>query len=244
MGREVKMASTRYVPPSLCWATYVAALACLAAVYVWPQHESPYWNAFLATTEATAVIFLFSFACSNTSLYDPAWCILPIALALGWMLTSDNSVALYSPRAWYALVALIVWYVRYHSFFPWDGWTAGIETEDWRYEAIVKFTGSGTALYWLGSLVSLHMTPTWLVFFALGPAQPAWTNACTVGDLGACDALAVAMLGGAIALQYVSDDQLRLFRREAYGPAANLNTSSSSKKICRQGLWKYSVRAR
>ena len=232
------MASTRFVPASICWATYVAALATIAAVFIWPQVSDPYWNGFLAMVESTVVIFFFSFSCSNTSLYDPAWCVLPIGTAISWMLTSDGLAATTSPRAWYCISLLVLWYVRYNIFFPWDGWVRGIDTEDWRYEELAKKTGSGTALYWLLSLTSLHLTPTLLVFFALAPAQTVWSTAGP--PIGSVDALAFTVLVGAILLQAVADDQLRAFRRAAYGPAANLNTSSSSKAICRNGVWRYS----
>lgn len=237
MGREIVLESTRYVPASLCWATYAASIACIIAVFLWPQLASPYWNGLAAIVEATLVIFCFSLFCSNTSLYDPAWCVLPIGVAVGWMATGD---ALASPRAWYALLALLVWYGRYNLYFPWDGWVRGLETEDWRYGELAKTTGSGTAVYWLGSLVSLHLTPTLLVFFALAPAQPALSAAAGLAQLNAWDAVAVAVLFGAVAVQAIADSQLQAFRRTAYGPGTNINTASSSKAICREGLWRYS----
>ena len=240
MGREITLASTKPVSALVCWATYAAAFAAVAAAFAWPLSPSPYWNGLAAMLGATLVIYGFSYASSNTSLYDPAWCLLPLATVVGWMATSPGLAACASLRAWYALAALVTWYLRYNYWFPWDGWTRGIETEDWRYGELVKTTGAGTPLYWLLSLTSLHVTPTLLVFFALAPAERVWRGDAAQPPLGAADAAAIAVLFGSIALQAVSDEQLRRFRRAAYGPKANLNTASSSKRICRVGLWKYS----
>ena len=102
-----------------------------------------------------------------------------------------------------------------------------------------KVAGSDTALYWLASLVSLHMTPTLLVFFALVPAQHVWSGE-SGRPLGPLDALAVSVLAAAIGLQAVSDQQLADFRRTAYPEGTNLNTASHSKAICRTGMWAYS----
>mgnify|MGYP003315635790 CR=1 FL=1 len=60
---------------------------------------------------ATLVIYGFSYASSNTSLYDPAWCLLPLATVVGWMATSPGLAACASPRAWYALAALVSFFV-------------------------------------------------------------------------------------------------------------------------------------
>ena len=38
-----------------------------------------------AHTVATAIIYVFSFMYSNTSIYDPAWCYFPIGMCIGWM---------------------------------------------------------------------------------------------------------------------------------------------------------------
>jgi steroid 5-alpha reductase family enzyme len=164
--------------------------------------------------------------------------VLPICLAVGWMATSGGHP---SPRAWYALSALLLWFARYNFFFPWDGWTTGIHSEDWRYGEIARATGSGSPLYWLVSFTSLHQTPTLLVWFALSPALPAWAAPATAAPpLGIWDLLAAGTMALAILIQASADADLRAFRRQAYGPAANLMTAAGSKSVCRHGLWNYS----
>ena len=183
MGREEVMESTRYVSDSVCWLCYAATLATIVFMFLEEErlpYNDKYWNGFLIHSASTVTIFCFSFVYSNTSLYDPAWCILPIAMGAGWMLTGEGSP---STRGLIAWALLWIWFARYNISWPWDGWVHGIKTEDWRYIETAKVTGSGTPLYWLASLFSLHLTPTWLVFFALGPVEKVWTRGgeCTLG---------------------------------------------------------------
>jgi len=206
----------------------------------------------MAHCEATVVIFCFSFVFGNTSLYDPAWCVLPIVLSVGWMLQqhylddeNNESGIGASARAVYTLFLLVIWYARYHNQFPWDGWTKGIDTEDWRYVDMAKKVNHNPILYWILSLLSLHLTPTLLVWCALSPVRTVFVPSTTTPisfspPLGPRDALAVLVCLGAIMWTKVADDQLRDFRRSLYGDTANLDTSSSSKEILRTGLWKYS----
>ena len=58
--------------------------------------------------------------------------------------------------------------------------------------------------------------------------------------LGQRDIVAILVAVGAIAIQGIADEQLRIFRKAQYGPDVNLNTASSSKAICREGFWGYS----
>jgi steroid 5-alpha reductase family enzyme len=234
------LASTRPVGASVCWCVYIAA--ALTTIMIFACFASdPFTTGLVSIVLSTLTIYVFSLACSNTSLYDPAWCLLPIFTALGWMATAGSSS---SPRAIYALTLLLVWYLRYQTSFPWDGWVHGIHTEDWRYESAAKVTGSGTAAYWTVSLVSLHMTPTLLVFCALAPAMPAWTTTSASRapppPMGIADCVAISICVAAILLQWIADEQLRAFRTAQYGPQANLNTSSSSKAVLSTGVWRYS----
>jgi steroid 5-alpha reductase family enzyme len=123
------------------------------------------------------VIWCFSFYFGNSSLYDPAWVFLPIGIALGWMgcftsISEDDQLTDNPPseRGVFAMALLILWCLRYNISWPWNGWTKGINTEDWRYVEMSKFTGERTVEYWIGvSLIGSHIVPTLLVFFALAP---------------------------------------------------------------------------
>jgi len=136
----------------------------------------------------------------------------------------------------------LLWFNRYNTAFPWDGWSKGISAEDWRYADLAKKTGSNTAAYWALSLLSLHLTPTLLVWLPLSACGHVWWEGgnSTTPPIGWRDALAVGVTLGAIVIQRVADDSLRIFRQQQYGARADLNICSSSKMICREGLWGFS----
>merc|ERR1711957_619414 len=172
MGREEIMASTRPVSALACWLTYIAAFATVAFIF-----------------------WIFCLASRNTSLYDPAWVLLPLAISAGWILTSPNDLSL---RGTIAMGLLVLWCIRYNITWPWDGWVKGIETEDWRYVEMAKneWIGSNTITYWVGaSLIGSHIVPTWLVYWALAPLQSVWTLGQTEATLpiALLDYIAVAI---------------------------------------------------
>ena len=252
MGREETMASTRFVPPWACYAAYGTALATIYFTFRAAPYGPlmPLMNGLAAHTLATCVLWVWSYCWSNTSIYDPAWCWFPIALGLGWIAhvssqqQGPNAMFSASPRGQLALGLIVLWCLRYSWQFPWTGWTTGIHKEDWRYVKIADKTGSNTRLYWLASLISLHLTPTWLVFAALSPMERVWSagRAEGVPELfsNSADAVGLFVSVTAILIQHSSDMTLYHFRRKAYGTTKNLDYKSSSKKICREGLWKWS----
>lgn len=239
------MSSTRFVPAWACWSAYATALFAIYLTFrLNPLGDDEHLgNGLLAHTLATCVIWLWSFSFSNTSIYDPAWCWFPIALGIGWIAGSKDSGGI-STRGTVALCLLFAWCLRYSWQFPWAGWTTGIDREDWRYVEIAKKTGSGTPLYWLASLFSLHLTPTWLVFAALSPVERVWSDGVD-GTLplfhNKWDALGIGICISAILIQHSADNTLFRFRAKAYGTTTNLDHLSSSKTICREGLWKWSL---
>ena len=257
MGREEKMKSTCFVPAYICWTAYISAVISIAITFHYPVHDNPMYNGLAAHVIATVVIYLFSLTYSNTSIYDPFWTYIPIALAIGWIVsaptttttTTTTITTMTSVRGWVALLLLIAWCSRYALQWPWTGWFTGLHHEDWRYVAIAEKTGSGTILYWVASLVSLHLTPTILVFCALSPMQRVWTKgkeaatmtATTTNPFGsATDIAGVIVCLSAMLIQHSADSTLFKFRAKAYGSSDKLDYKSSSKKICQQGLWKYS----
>jgi len=151
MGREEKMASTRSVSPLLCWACYICSISSIVYVFMNPVYADPRMNGFVAHMASTVVIFVFTFFCSNTSLYDPAWYLLPMSITIGWVATG-----IFSIRALYALLGVAFWAARFLLQWPWEGWTKGIDFEDWRFIDLAnKVTGVNTPLYWMFSLFGL-----------------------------------------------------------------------------------------
>ena len=245
MGREETMASTRFVPPWACYGAYGTALLTSYLTFRAAPcgADAPLWNGLAAHTLATCVLWVWSYCFSNTSIYDPAWCWFPIALGLGWIAHAPSQAS--SPRGQLALLLVVLWCLRYSWQFPWTGWTTGIHKEDWRYVQIAEKTGSNTALYWLASLVSLHLTPTWLVFAAISPMERVWSAGAAEGRVpklfsNSWDAAGLCVCAAAMLIQHSADSTLFRFRSKAYGTTKNLDYKSSSKKICREGLWNWS----
>ena len=152
---------------------------------------------------------------SNTSIYDPAWCYFPIGMCIGWMSYAGFNVNF---RGMAALILIVLWCVRYAVQFPWSGWFTGIEHEDWRYIEMAKRTGSNTVLYWIASLVSLHMTPTLLVFAGLTPLVDVLVSVAdeTNKVSTAFDVIGISISLSAMTIQRIADNQLYRFRKKQY----------------------------
>ncbi|NVB39855.1 DUF1295 domain-containing protein [Pseudenhygromyxa sp. WMMC2535] len=179
------------------------------------------WRLAAADLAATLVIFGFSLRHDNTSLYDPYWSVIPLALApyvavVGWGGGADGTRAL-------LVVALVgFWGVRLtHNWAR--GWT-GLDHEDWRY---VAFREPGGRAYWLISLFAFHLFPTVQVFLGCLPvvAACAWSGR----PLGWLDGLATLVTAGAVILELVADNQLRDFVRERRRPGQTMT----------QGVWSW-----
>ena len=129
MGREVVGLRTKKASAAICWLTYIAAYATIALVFIQKPYESQYLNGLTAHVASTIVIFLFSIAFGNSSLYDPAWAWLGPPMAVGWLLTGDGL----GVRGIVACFLTCLWAFRFMYQWPWEGWFHGIQHEDWRY---------------------------------------------------------------------------------------------------------------
>lgn len=178
-------------------------------------------NLGFASLVMTLVLFAASFVAQNSSYFDPYWTVAP-ALACGWLAfeaqpgTSDVRAAVVS-------VLVLIWAIR--LTLNWVRTWGGPGHEDWRYVEIQKKTGK---LYWVASLVALHLFPALLVWLGMLSLVPA--IATGTADLGWMDAVAFLVTAGAITLEGVADEQLRRFRKRAQAPGA----------IMEEGLWAYS----
>ena len=197
---------------------YAAGLAAAVAAAGALGSRHPVLVAGVADVAATVVVFAFSAALGNSSVYDPYWSVAPIPIVLYWAAGAAGS----APWGRRVLVVALVaawglrltanWAVRWH----------GLGDEDFRYREIRRKTGG---LYWPASFFSIHLFPTIWVFLALLPAYPAVAGPGR--PLGPLDVLACAVTAGAIAIEAVADLQLRRHVRTRTDPAAILDT----------GLW-------
>jgi len=204
-------------------AVAVAYAVALAAALVagWAlRGRSPILVAALADVAATVVVFLFSVRHDNSSLYDPYWSVAPVPIAAYWAWLAPGGLDL---RAGLVLLLVTAWAVRLTG--NWVARWHGLSDEDFRY---VEIRGRTGRLYWPASLVSIHLMPTAWVFLGMLPTWPALSRAG--GPFGLLDLAAVAVTAGAIALEAVSDLQLRRFVRTRRDPSAVLD----------DGLWRYS----
>ncbi|HVP60303.1 MAG TPA: DUF1295 domain-containing protein [Myxococcaceae bacterium] len=199
---------------------YAAALA-VGLVMGWElRGRSPILVAALGDLAATLVVFVSSVRHDNSSLYDPYWSLAPIPIAAYWATCAPSGPNL---RAILVLVLVAAWGVRLTA--NWVARWRGLGDEDFRYQEIRARTGR---LHWPASLVSIHLIPTAWVFLGLLPTWPALSSQGR--PVGALDLLALAVTAGAIAVEGVSDLQLRRFLRTRREASAVLDT----------GLWRFS----
>jgi len=199
-----------------CALAYVAALIAASAVGWLMAGAHPLWVAFVADVVATLVVFGFSVALDNSSMYDPYWSVAPLPIGLYFALQSALT-----PRALLALLLVTVWGVRLTYNFL-RGWR-GLAHEDWRYVQIRDKTGRA---YWLVSLLGIHLFPTLMVFAGCLPLYAA----CAPGarPLHALDLVASLVTALAIAIEALADAQLRRFR---------LRSDRRPDEVMDEGLW-------
>jgi len=202
-------------------AAYLAALAVAWVVIgrlgpgVHPLRAVAY-----ADLAATVVVFAFSAAANNSSVYDPYWSVAPLAIAPFLALLPEATGAPASRRL---LVCALVAFWGVRLTYNWARGFAGLGHEDWRYVDIRAKVGRG---YWPASLLLLHLFPTVQVYLGCFPLWPALTSARPLGPL---DALAGAVTLGAVLIETIADEQLRAFRG-----------SRREGEILARGLWAYS----
>ena len=148
------------------------------------------------------VIFVWSTALDNGSMFDAWWSVLPPAAAV-W-LAAQHVVGVPGLRIALVLVVVGVWAVRLTSNWARD-WP-GLDHEDWRY--LDMYTNGPKVLV---SLLGVHLFPCVIVFLgsiALVPALVWGTD-----PVGVLDWVAFALGLGAAALEFVADEQMRRFRK-------------------------------
>jgi steroid 5-alpha reductase family enzyme len=194
------------------------ALVAVAGVGVLQTVElPPLWLMFLADLLGTAIIFGFSLATKNSSMYDPYWSVAPLMIGAWWWMEAG-----FSASGGLVMAALLVWGGR----LTWNflrGWP-GLHHEDWRYVDLRMKSGRA---YWLVSLTGIHLFPTLLVFGGMLPAYVALSGPPTqlwLAVLGLLVCLSAAVIQG------IADNQLRSFRASA----------PPSGSILEAGLWRYS----
>lgn len=196
---------------SLAWLAlaYAAGLAAAVATTLALPGRDPLWVSLAADVVATAVVFAFSLALGNSSVYDPYWSVAPIPIVLYWAFAAGGSSAV-AARQVLVVAVVVAWGLRLtaNQLARWEG----LGDEDYRYVDIRRKTG---AFYWPASFVGVHLFPTLWVFLGLVAAWPALSGPGR--PLGLLDALGLLVSVAAIAIETAADLQLRRFmssRRE------------------------------
>jgi steroid 5-alpha reductase family enzyme len=189
--------------------TYLAALAAAvilisAATKLTGRSAHPLWIAACADLAATLVVYGFSYALNNSSLYDPYWSIAPPLLGLYWAAIARPGQG--HPVRRLAVLALVgVWAVRltWNCLRRWGG----LKDEDWRYRDL---RAKHPRAYWWISLIGLHLMPTLVVY--LGCLALYTTLSAVPRPLNGLDAAALIVTGGAIWVEARADWELWRYR--------------------------------
>jgi len=208
---------------SLLIVTLAYILAGLAVWGSWPLygHLGPIWGVLIADLIATAVIWAAGLPFANASFYDPYWTVIPLGIAGYWWSLSGFDTLDYSR----VLLLLVVTYWSLRLTGNWAvGWP-GLVHEDWRYGDLRAKTGK---LYQLVNLFGICGFPTVLVFLGMLPAYPVLALDGAHSPAGDIAALIIGL--GAVTIQWVADEQMRIFRKSPEGQTAYMT----------RGLWAWS----
>jgi steroid 5-alpha reductase family enzyme len=200
-------------------AAYLLALAGAWLVLRGLPDWHPIARVALADFVATVIVFAWSRAYDNSSLYDAYWSIAPMAIAPYLALEAYAHEGI-SVRKW--CLVLVVWLWGARLTYNWlRGWR-GLTHEDWRY---VDLRSTGRA-YWLVSFLGIHLFPTICTFVGCLALFPAMSSSRAMGWL---DAVGLAVALAALGIEAAADRQLFDHRQ-----------SANASDICERGLWRYS----
>jgi steroid 5-alpha reductase family enzyme len=196
---------------------YVVAHVVAGVVVHFTEGRHPLFVVATASLGATAALFVFSRAFSNSSFFDAYWSVAP-ASSVAWLVWGSQLTARQG------LIVSLVFIYAIRLTWNWArGWT-GLAHEDWRYVDLRNQTGR---LYWFVSFFGLHFFPAVMVFVGLVPLYTALV--VSPAGFGVLDVIAAAVTLGAIVIETIADEQLRNFRR-----------SHVDGGICNVGLWSWS----
>jgi steroid 5-alpha reductase family enzyme len=170
---------------------------------------------------AMVVVFVFSVAFGNSSIYDPYWSVAPVPIALAFFLAgSAGGTTGVWPRQAAVLLLLLAWASRLtaNCLVRWRG----LDHEDWRYAGYRRLRAG----YWPVSFLGFHLMPTVLVFLGCLSLWPAFSAAGRAPGL--VDYLALVLTILAIGIEATADYQLQRF----------LARKGSGKRVIGGGLWR------
>lgn len=199
---------------------YLVAIAAACAWLILGPDTSHLWlDALIADVVGTVVIFGFSRAYRNSSVYDAYWSVAPPLLLAYWWIEAPDPAPLPSLLLF---IVIAVWSVR--LTVHWANTFPGLHHEDWRYPMLKERAGAAEVFV---DLFAIHLFPTAQVFLAMLPAYVAVNST----EDGFAPLAWVALIVGAVAIwmETLADIQMRRF----------LATKSPG-EVMDRGLWGWS----
>ena len=197
---------------------YVTAVGAAWVVAGLVGADRPVLALGLGYLASALVIFGWSTALDNGSMFDAWWSVLPPFAAV-WLAFGHTAGV---PGLRIALVLVVVWVWALRLTSNWARDWPGLDHEDWRY---LDLYTKGPKL--LVSLTSVHLFPCLVVFLgsiAMVPALVWGTNA-----VGVLDGVALGVGLAASVIEFVADEQMRRFRR-----------TRTPSAVMDRGLWAWS----
>ena len=203
---------------SLTLVFFYYVISFYLAYLVTKNFDSDGWlHILIWHVSATLIIFLFSNVHKNSSIYDPFWHVAPIPIV--FYIAKQSSLPTLELNL--VLGAFLFWALRltYNWYLNWNN----LDHEDFRY---IDLKNNNKFMAFINDLFGIHLIPTIIVNISLYPIYVALTSE----SLNELIYLGFILIIIAVVIQYISDDQMRKFRKD----------ESNLGKTMKYGLWKYS----
>jgi steroid 5-alpha reductase family enzyme len=172
----------------------------------------------IVSLASTLVLFGFSRAFKNSSIYDAYWSIAPLVYINFWLKRSDDGADIF--RQIIISISLFLWGLR--LTLNWVRSWNGLKFEDWRHSRL-KNTKAWKAFFI--DLFGLHIFQAFMVYLIALPLYPAM--AMNSNSLNIIDMFAFFICLFAIVIETLADEQLRQYKKRF--PA--------SKEFFNRGMW-------
>lgn len=204
----------------------VYAIAIVEGVFLYQRLQMPFWLALLVCdVVCTVVVFIFSLAFENASVYDPYWSVQPIVIVLLFLFIREVDIF-----GIILISAICFWGIRLTS--NWAYTFKNLTHQDWRYTMLKEKTGP---FYFFVNFFGIHLVPTLIVYGCTLPAVYVIYNYIRIKPISI---VFIGLSFLAVILQGIADIQMHKFRKNQ-----NSVTEGSEEKkspFIRNGLWKYS----
>lgn len=198
---------------------YVVAILLGALVFYSLTISDLMMRLFIADLAAMLFIYIMSLILKNASLYDPYWSVIPPIVFIAAFIYSGKALNL---AYFLMLLAISFWAIR--LTLNWiKGWH-GLNEVDWRY---LMIRDKAPKLYFLTNFLAIQLFPTLIVFAQLLVGIKLIELNASIGLIFSIGFLMVMI---ATSIQYVSDEQMRQFRK----------SHKDEKKCIDEGLWRFS----